>query len=249
MSPIILLSIVLQVACCVHVVRTGRQMYWIFILLVFSYIGVLVYLLAEVLPDLRNNPGSRKMARKVRDSIDPTRGKRRAETKLQLADTQENRRTLAAESLRHGDFARAVELYQGALKGLYATDPDLMLGLAQAQYALGEPQQARQTLDALIAANPKFRSKEGHLLYAKAVEETGDLKTALQEYEAVAPGYPGEEARLRYARLLKRNGDSAKAEEVLREILTRSSVAPKYYQREQRGWIDAARKELSASEN
>lgn len=247
MSPIILLSIALQIACCVHVVRTGRPLYWIFILLIFSYLAVMIYLLAEVLPDLRNNPGSRKVARKVRDTFDPTRNKRQAETRLQLSDTQTNRRTLAEESLRHGDFARAAELYQGALKGLYATDPELMLGLAKAQYALAQPELARKTLDELIAANPTFRSKEGHLLYAKAVEESGDATAALQEYEAVVPGYPGEEARLRYGQLLKRNGNIAKAADVFREILTRSSAAPKYYQREQRDWIEAARKELSAS--
>ena len=35
----------LQIGCGVHVVRTGRPLYWIFILLIGSYIGVLVYLL------------------------------------------------------------------------------------------------------------------------------------------------------------------------------------------------------------
>jgi len=246
MSPILILSFILQIACCVHVVRTGRPLYWIFILLLFSYLAVLIYFIAEILPDLRNGPGSRKVARKVRNALDPQRDKRRAEQNLQLSDTQANRRELAAESLRHGDYRRAAELYQGALKGLYATDPDLMLGLAKAQYGLGQPRQARETLDALIAANPDFRSKEGHLLYAKAVEGTGDVAAALHEYEAVVQGYPGEEARLRYGQLLKRNGDTARAAELFKEILARSAVAPRYYQREQRDWIEAARQELSA---
>lgn len=245
MSPLILLSIILQVACGVHVVRTGRPMYWLFILLFFSYIAVLIYFIAEVLPDLRNGPGSRKIARKVRNAIDPGRDKRRAELNLQLSDTQANRRELAAESLRHGDYPRAAELYQGSLKGLYATDPDLMLGLAKAQFGMGQPQLARNTLDALIAANPDFRSKEGHLLYARTVEDTGDVAAALQEYEAVVQGYPGEEARVRFGLLLKRNGDPQRAAEVFREILARSAASPKYYQREQRDWIETARQELT----
>ena len=245
MSPLIILSIILQIACGVHVVRTGRPMYWLFILLFFSYIAVLIYFIAEVLPDLRNGPGSRKVARKVRNAIDPGRDKRRAEINLQLSDTQANRRELAAESLRHGDYQRAAELYQGSLKGLYATDPDLMLGLAKAQFGMGQPQQARNTLDALIAANPDFRSKDGHLLYARTVEDAGDVTAALHEYEAVVQGYPGEEARVRYGLLLKRNGDSRKAAEIFKEILTRSAAAPKYYQREQRDWIETARQELA----
>ena len=62
MSPIIILSLLLQIACCVHVVRTGRPLYWVFILLVFSYLAVIVYFIAEVLPELRHNPSARRAA-------------------------------------------------------------------------------------------------------------------------------------------------------------------------------------------
>ena len=96
-----------------------------------------------------------------------------------------------------------------------------------------------------FAANPDFRSKEGHLLYARTVEDIGDAAAALHEYEAVVQGYPGEEARVRYGLLLKRTGDSRKAAEIFREILTRSAASPKYYQREQRDWIETARQELA----
>lgn len=246
MSPIVLLSIVLQIACCVHVVRTGRPLYWVFILLLFSYIAVLIYFIAEILPELRHNPGARKAVRKFKERIDPEREKRDASRLLNLSDTPENRRRLAAESLRSGDYAHAAELYGQALKGLYATDPDLMLGLAKAQFGLGQPQLARDTLDALIAANPDFRSSDGHLLYARAVEGLGDIPAALHEYETVAQGYPGEEARARYALLLKRSGDVSRATSILREILTRSDAAPKYYRRDQRQWIELARRELAS---
>ncbi len=245
MSPVLLLSILLQVACCVHVVRTGRPMYWIFILLAFSFLAVLIYFIAEIVPDLRNGPGARRVVRKMKDRVDPDRQRRDASRHFGLSDTQANRRRLAEESLRSGDHAQAAELYQGALKGLYATDPDLMLGLAKAQFGLGQAQQARGTLDALIAANPKYRSSEGHLLYARAVEDSGDMQAALHEYENVANGFPGEEARARYGLLLLRSGDTRKAREVFNEILTRSDAAPKYYRREQRDWIERAKRELA----
>jgi len=71
------------------------------------------------------------------------------------------------------------------------------------------------------------------------------MSAALHEYENVVQGYPGEEARARYGSLLVRSGDTGKAKEVFNEILTRSAAAPKYYQREQREWIDAAKRELA----
>ncbi|MET0718630.1 MAG: tetratricopeptide repeat protein [Pseudoxanthomonas sp.] len=246
MSPLIFLSIVLQIACCVHVIRTGRPMYWIFILLLFSYIAVAIYFIAEILPGLGNDPGARRVVRKVKQKIDPEREKRDASRQFGLSDTQANRRRLADESLRSGDFQQAAELYRGALKGLYDTDPEMMLGLAKAQFGLGQPQQARETLDSLIAANPNYRSKDGHLLYARTVEASGDVAAALHEYENVVQGYPGEEARMRFGLLLVRSGDARKARDIFNEIVVRSAASPKYHQREQREWIDAARRELAS---
>lgn len=245
MSPVLLLSVLLQITCAVHVVRTGRPMYWIFILLIGSYIGVAIYFFAEILPELRHSRGARRVVRGVQDRIDPEREKRQASRQLDLADTQANRMRLAEESLRSGDYRQAAELYQSSLKGLYRTDPVLMLGLAKAQFGLGQAAEARRTLDALIAANPDFRSSDGHLLYARAVEADGDIEAALHEYETLAQGFPGEEGRVRYALLLKKQGDAAKADEVFREVLKRADLSPKYYRREQQEWIGIAKRELA----
>ena len=164
-----------------------------------------------------------------------------------MADTLDNRRRLAQESFNSGDYQQAAELYRSGLRSLYATDPELMLGLARSQFALNLNTEARQTLDALIAANPDFRSSDGHLLYARCLEALGDIDTAIQEYEALVEGFPGEEARVRFGLLLKREGRMAQAADVFNAVLKRSRVAPKYYQREQREWIDIATREAAAS--
>lgn len=240
MGPILLLSILLQIGCGVHVVRTGRPLYWIFILLIGS---VLVYLLAEVLPDLQRSRGANRALGRVRDRIDPGRRTRAASRDLEIADTLDNRRRLAERRLADGDYAGAEALYREALRGLYATDPTLMLGLAQAQFHRGEPAAARDTLDALIAANPTFRSHDGHLLYARAVEACDDFDAAAEEYEALVQDYPGEEPRVRYAGLLQRHGRQDKAQALYAETLRRVDLAPAYYRREQREWVDIARRE------
>ena len=110
MGPILLLSIPLQIGCGVHVVRTGRPLYWIFILLIGSYIGVLVYLLAEVLPDLQRSRGANRALGRVRDRIDPGRRTRAASRDLEIADTLDNRRRLAERRLADGDYAGAEAL-------------------------------------------------------------------------------------------------------------------------------------------
>lgn len=122
-----------------------------------------------------------------------------------------------------------------------------MLGLARSQFALNLHAEARQTLDALIAANPTFRSSDGHLLYARCLEASGDTAAAIHEYEALVEGFLGEEARVRFGLLLKREGRAAQATDVFNTVLKRSRVAPAYYQREQREWIEIANREAAAS--
>lgn len=245
MHPLLVLSAVLQLGCIFHAVRTHRPYYWIFILLAGSYIGIAAYFFAEVLPNLGQSRTARKALRTAHDRIDPERRKREATRQLDVADTLDNRRRLAQESFNSGDFQQAAEMYRSGLRGLYATDPELMLGLARSQFALNLNTDARQTLDELIAANPDFKSNDGHLLYARCLEALGDIHGAIHEYEALMDDFPGEEARVRFGLLLKREGRSAQASDVFNTVLKRSRVAPKYYQREQREWIDIAAREAT----
>lgn len=245
MPVVVLLSLALQVGCAVHVVRSGRPLYWIWLILIGSYLAVVVYVLVAVLPDLRHDPRGRKAASKALQVIDPQRRRRELQRRLELSDTVDNRRRLAQECLDLGDYANAQELFRSLLVGMYATEPDFMLGLAQAQAGSGAYTEARHTLEALIAANPSYRSSEGHLLYARCLEELGETDAALEEYRVLADSYPGEEGRYRYGRLLGRHQRLAEARDVLEAQLRRAKLMPGYYRRKEQAWLKAARLELA----
>jgi len=245
MSFVVLLSLALQIACAVHVVRSGRPLYWIWLLLIGSYLGVLIYVLIAVIPDLRHDPRGRMAASSAMKVIDPQRRRRELQRQLELSNTVDNRRRLAEECLQLGDYLNAQELYQGLLVGMYATDPDFMLGLAQAQAGAAHYADARNTLDALVSANPSYKSSDGQLLYARCLEELGDTNAALEQYRMLADSYPGEEGRFRYGYLLARSQRSAEARSVLQGQLKRAELMPGYYRRKERTWLKAARQELS----
>lgn len=240
MPILFFLSVALQFACLVHMVRTGRPYWWIWVILIGSFLGVAVYAVTQVIPDLQSSPGARRAARRVQRAVDPERERRRIESELAVADTIENRSRLADELLALGDAARARDLFAACLRGPHATDPNLMLGLARAQSAAGDPAATRSTLEALIAANPDFRSTDGHLLYAGSLEGVGDHQRALEEYAVLAESYPGEEGRGRYARLLARLGRGDEARAVWRTMLARAKVAPRYYRRDNQDWLTEA---------
>ncbi|MFZ1906143.1 MAG: tetratricopeptide repeat protein [Steroidobacteraceae bacterium] len=240
----LIVSIVIQASLIVHVIKTGRNQIWIWVLALLSYAGILAYVAVELLPELLHSRAARRTARGMRRAMDPTADLRRYEDEVRVAGNVASRQRYAEELVRHGRGAEAIAQYREALSGLYEHDPNLMLGLAQAQFAAGDAPGARATLDALIQHNPDFRSPAGHLLYARALEGEGNIGKALEEYRVLAPSYPGAEAAVRYAQLLAAQGQRTEAQKVARELLEQARIAPGHYRRAQRDWLDAARRLL-----
>ncbi len=231
----------LQIALIVHVLRTDRSMYWIFILIIAPGIGGLAYLIVELIPDFMNNWRARRALRGVRKVLDPGADLRQRQRQHRLSGSVDAARHLAGELVASGRYAEAIAHYEQALTGLYEHDPDLMLGLATAQFGDGQYEDARDTLELLTEKNPDYKSPDGHLLYARAVEACGEDDKALDEYKAIAAYFAGAEARVRYGQILERlgNRDAARAE--YEEILNAAELAPRHYRKVQREWINEAK--------
>jgi hypothetical protein len=240
------LSILIQVGLVVHVVKTGRNTMWLWVLVLLPLVGSLAYLAVEVLPDLFRSRTTQSAVRGVQRAVNPDRELREASTTAALSDTVVAKARLGAELARRGDYAAAVEIYRAGLKGIYDHDPTLLLGLAEAQFAAGDAAGARASLDALIANNPDFKSADGHLLYARALEAEGNVTKAESEYRAVAAYYPGAEAKVRHAMLLKKTGKAAEARATLEDVLRTAELAPRHVRRAQAEWLALAKRELDA---
>ena len=116
--------------------------------------------------------------------------------------------------------------------------------MACAQFELGRPTECRETLDRLIKENPEFKSADGHLLYARALQAEGNTGKARSEFEALAGYYPGAEAKYRFAMLLKDLGDSGQARTVLTRLLQDAEFAAKHYRKTQHEWLALAKRAL-----
>ena len=237
-----ILLLLIQAAFIVHVIKTGRNQLWIWVLIIpgIAVPGILAYIAIEIIPGLLRGRTAQRTARGLRKAVDPGRELRRYETEVRVGGNVASRQRYAEELVRHERYEEAIAQYRQALTGLYEHDPNLMLGLAQAQFGKGDAGGARATLDELIRLNPDFRSPAGHLLYARALEAEGNMPKALEEYRVVAGSFPGAEAAVRYAQLLQAQGHKEEAQKVARELLQQARIAPGHYRRAQREWLEAA---------
>jgi hypothetical protein len=244
--PILGLAVlVAQILCAVHVVRTARPYYWIYIVIFAPMVGMLAYFAVEVLPDLLGTRTARSAVAGVGRALDPGKAVRIAERNLAMTPTAGNKAALADAYVDVGRAEEAAALYRDALTGVHATDPSIMQGLARAEFARNNFAEVERVLDALREANPNFQSADCHLLYARSLEEQGKVEAALHEYQALAPYYPGQEARCRYAMLLEKSGDHRESQRLFKEICQSIEMSPRHARRLQREWYDIARRALA----
>jgi hypothetical protein len=246
MPILALVEIVAQMLCAIHVAKTGRNYYWIYIIIFAPMVGMLAYFVVEILPELMGSRTARGAAAGVGRALNPGRAVREGEKRLAMTPTTANKVALAEAYLEVGRAEEAIALFRDTLVGVHATDPSLMFGLARAEFAQGNFAATEQTLDALRAANPDFQSPEAHLIYARSLEEQNKIEGALHEYAALAPYYPGQEARCRYAVLLAKAGQQIEAQRIFREICQSIEMSPRHARRLQREWYDIARRALAA---
>jgi hypothetical protein len=236
------LSILIQVILIIHVIKTGRNTIWIWVLALLSIPGAIAYIVVELIPDVFRSRTAQRTARGIKKAMDPTADLRRFENEARVTGNVATKQRYADELTRQGRYDDAIEQYKQALTGLYEHDPNLMLGVARAQFEKGDPAAARGTLDELIRRNPDFKSPDGHLLYARSLEAEGNLEKAIEEYRVLASSYSGAEAAVRYAQLLKSQGQAEEARKVARDLLERARIAPAHYRKAQKSWLDAAQR-------
>lgn len=247
-SGFFLYFIVFQVICALHCVKTGRNMTWLWIILMFSGVGCLVYFLAEILPEIRHSRSLKKTNRAITGLFDPDRGLRQESANFAISGNVENTCNYAEQLMHKGKHADAIGIYQGARKGMFQYDPVLLVGLAKAYHAAGRFAECAATLEELAQHNPNYKSSDTRLLYAMALEADGRPEQALREYKAWGEAYPGPEAKCRYAMLLKKQGEPEQALSLFQDIKLYAVNAPKHYLRQHKEWIDMALRECKAAE-
>jgi len=239
------ITLLVQLGCAAHVVRTDRSWLWILPIMFLPWLGCAAYLLLAVLPDAL---GVRSTVRRVADSLgsvaDPGTSYGRKKRDMETIGSAQSKRVFAEECIKRGRYQEAVDLYESTMDGAHAEDPALLHGLARAKLLAGDGAGAQAAFETLKTVSPADFTADARLDYARALELQGKNPEAMAEYNALLPTYPGLEARCRYALLLQETGDCDGAQLLFREIVDSMRGAPGYYRRRQREWVNIARQNL-----
>lgn len=220
--PLLILSVIVQVALVVHILKTGRNTTWIWVVMMLPAAGAIAYFLLEVLPELRASRAGRAAGQKVSAAINPNKAINNAVGDYATADTVANAMKLADQCLQRGLHQDASDLYSKCLKGVYADDPALLVGYAQAEFGLNHFDVAKATLDQLIEKRPEYRNQDAHLLYARCLQGLENITETMHEYETLHAYFSGPEAAYYFGQFLFELNDAARASRLLQAELDKA---------------------------
>lgn len=226
-------NFVIQAVAIVHFIRRRPDTYWLWIIIFGGWIGALIYIVAEVLPDaglLRTSFKAFPRRRRIRELEAIVLDNPAAGNYEELADLY----------LDEKEYARARECYDKAISSRTdSPDPFYRRGLAEIE--LGDFAAALPDLERVVAKDPKYDFHRGSGLLAHAYANTGQPEKADALFKKTVEISTLSETYLNYASFLSSQGRNAEAREWAQRVLAKKPTLPGYLKRRERPWFRRAK--------
>jgi hypothetical protein len=227
-------GIVLQAIAILHFVRRRPDNYWLWIILFGGGLGALVYIVAEVIPDvdrLRGSINSFSRRRRIRE----------LETIILDNPAVGNLEELADLYLEEGRYARARELYDKVVATGRTDSLDPFYRRAIAELELEDFTAALADLERVVAKDPKYDFHRAIGLLAHAHSRAGDPDKAEALFKSATDISTLSETYYNYASFLAARQRTSEAREWAQRILAKKPTMPRYLQRRERPWFRKAK--------
>jgi hypothetical protein len=224
-------SIALRIVAIVHFIRRRPNFFWLWVIL-FSWVGALVYIVVEVIPDaglLRSSfqvfPRRRRIQELQRIVLDnPAAG---------------NYEELGLLYLDDGNFAQARAAYDKAIAAR-ADSVDAFYRRGVAEVELGDFAAAVPDLERAVSSDPDYDFHRGKGLLGWAYAQTGQNEKADAMFREATRISTISETYYHYALFLQSQGRAVEAREWARKILDKRPTMPGYLRRRERPWFRKA---------
>jgi hypothetical protein len=241
---LVILSYVPSLLCGIHVVRKGREMYWLWIFVIAPMLGPAFYLFAVLVPEWMGGRTARGIGRATQQALDPERDYRNAMRALEDTPTVGNRMKVAQAAAALGRWDDSEAQWAQCVTGHWAEDATILLGHANALLELGRCQEALQRLEQLKKLGREGETPVVALAFARAFEGLGRNNEADEAYRFAADRVPGLEAGGRYVAFMAKVGRREDAEIGMAELDRRLTKIAPPLRAEARVWRDIAAKAL-----
>jgi hypothetical protein len=235
-------SLLIQIALCVHVYKTGRPYWWIWIIFMGSLLGCAAYALIEIAPELRmRSPrligGSWFVPKSLR--------LRRAREVVEESPTVENKLALAALLSDLGRTAEAETVAAECPSGVFKNDPEVIAEVARYALAVGKLAEAEALIARADAQRNRIAKARLDLLQARVLLGKTDFAAARALLESLLPAALGEEPRYHLGVCLQKLGHRDEARELLTDITRKYRKGGVIWRRAEKEWFKAAKQTLS----
>src|SRR3954468_11018399 len=231
-------NLVLQAIAIVHFIRRRPDNYWLWIIIMGSWLGAIVYIAAEVIPDLGLLKGNLDMFA------------RRRRIKQMEATVLDNPSAGNYEEL--GDLYLDAKKYRSAKeafdKSISARTDSAhpFYRRAQAELELGMFAQALPDMEEVVRREPKHDFLRAQGLLAHAYARNGRVVEAEQWFQNVLETSTVSETMVNYAQFLKEQNRPTEAREWARKVLNKKATLPGYLKRRERPWFRKAQSILNS---
>lgn len=231
-----ILGFALLAIALAHFFRKRPDGYWIWIILFLFPIGAVVYIVVEVLPDLRDPDLFKIFPRRRRI--------KELEAVVVENPSAGNYEELGLLYLDDGKWQKARAAYDRAISARTdSPDPFYRRGMAEVQ--LGDFTAAVPDLERAVNADRKYDFQRAAGLLAFAYGKTGQADKAAALYEEVLRTSTLTETQFHYAEFLAQQGRKAEAKEWLQRILAKRRSQPGFLRRRERKWYWLTRRLLA----
>jgi len=224
-------AIAIRIVAIIHFIRRRPNFFWIWVIL-FHWVGALIYIAVEVIPDaglLRSSfqvfPRRRRIQELERAILDnPSAG---------------NYEELGLLYLDDGDFARARACYDRAISSRTDhADPFYRRGIAEIE--LGDFAAAVPDLERAVTSDRDYDFHRAKGLLAWTYAKTGQNDKADAMFREATRISTLSETYYHYALYLESQGRNAEARIWAQRILEKKPTMPGYLKRRERPWFRKA---------
>lgn len=221
-----------QLGLIVHVLKTGRPYWWIWVLFIAPAIGGVAYVLVELLPELRSPTAGTSFTWKPRAwRIHELR------TAIEETDTVQLRLTLAAELLAAHRPEEAHSVAEDCLHGMFRDDPHTLAAVARYRLEAGRFADTLAALDLIKIKADRMLALTVTLLRGRALVLAGRHAEAQSALREIVATHLGEEPRYFLAVSLHHSGDRAAARAIWDDIRQRFRRAGRAWRRTEKRWF------------